>query len=55
MYEIAICDDDSAFAADLSSRLYQLFAERDADCRVTLFSASESSFGSGSGIWIWCS
>ena len=38
MYEIAICDDDSAFAADLSSRLYQLFAERDADCRVTLFS-----------------
>ncbi len=38
MYEIAICDDDGAFASELSSTLSRLFAERDAPCHVTLFS-----------------
>ena len=38
MYEIAICDDDSAFANELSATLSKSFAERDAECHVTLYS-----------------
>ncbi len=37
MYEIIICDDDSAFAASLSSLLSRSFAERGAECHVTYY------------------
>ncbi len=37
MYEIAICDDDSVFAQELSSVLAHWFAERGAACHVTVY------------------
>ena len=37
MYEIAICDDDSAFALELSSMLEDLCRQRGESCHVTLF------------------
>ncbi len=37
MYEIIICDDDSAFASALSSTLSRFFGERDADCNITCY------------------
>ncbi len=37
MYEIIICDDDSAFASALSSTLSRSFGERDAACHVTWY------------------
>lgn len=38
MYEIAICDDDSAFALKLSSMLEDLLRQREESFHVTLFS-----------------
>ena len=35
MYEVAICDDDAAFAGELSSVLTHAFEERGARCHVT--------------------
>lgn len=37
MYEIIICDDDSAFAAQLSSQLSRSFQERGAACHITYY------------------
>ncbi len=38
MYEIAICDDDSAFAQELEEMLSELFLARGVNCRVSRFS-----------------
>lgn len=37
MYEIFICDDDAAFAAELSSMLSRAFEKRGDQCHVTLY------------------
>ena len=37
MYEIIICDDDSAFASALSSTLSRSFGERDTACHITYY------------------
>lgn len=37
MYEIAVCDDDLAFARELQALLNALLGERGADARVSLF------------------
>lgn len=37
MYEIAICDDDGAFAGELSAMLSDMFRERGLECRVRVY------------------
>ncbi len=37
MYDIAVCDDDAAFAARFQTLLTDVMAERNAACAVTLF------------------
>ena len=37
MYEIFICDDDAAFAGELSSMLTRAFGERGSQCHITLY------------------
>lgn len=38
MYEIAICDDDGAFAAQFEARISQAMREKGASCHTSLFS-----------------